>query len=197
MSLDTASQSFNTGPPQYAASDVTATIESVSPTPSGMDVTLKFTNTVQNGNGFFPSYTITATAGGQSKEKTADVFPGGPTTVTFSFSTVASVEIEANPGRNVESLLLSAGEPSVAQIQPPTATAEASPGAVTVTYSVENTGNGDGDVTVEITASGSTIETQTKTQSKTVPAGRSVSGTATFELGNSDSADVELCVALA
>lgn len=196
MTLDSQSQTFNTGPPQYAASEATVSIEETRPTDSGMEVVITGTNEVLNGGGFFPSYTITVTVGGESKTKETDLFPNQPRELVFPFDTRDSVEVEANPGRNVDSLFLSAPKPQIPDIQEPTLELEPSVQSVTATYSVENEGNGDGSATVEITLTGDNIQSATQTESITVPSGSSAGDSVTFNISNTQDVDVEVCADL-
>jgi len=197
MALDKASQGFNTGPPNYAASEVTAFIEEVRKKGKGMEVVIRLSNTPQNSGGFFPRYTVTVTVNGSTKKRgDIDVFPDNDKRITFTFSKVGSIQVEANPGRNVESLMLSASAPDFADIQEPKVSITTSENGAGVMYTLVNKGGRSGTATVNIEVSGKNIQTTTKSAEKTVPAKTDISDTAVFEFDNTSPVEATFCVEL-
>lgn len=194
MTLDSASQTFNTGAPQYAASEATISIKEIRATDSGMEVVIGMVNEALNGGGFFPNYTITVTANDELKSKESDVFPDQPRELVFPFDTRAGVEVEANPGGGVESLFLSAQLPDFADIQEPDVTIDLSPQMATVEYTISNEGGQSGTVTAEVEVSGEKIETKTETAEKVIPPNTDISDSVTFEFANESPIEVQICV---
>lgn len=194
MTLDSASQTFNTGPPQYAASEITVSISEIRQARSGMEVVIRLVNQIRNERAFFPRYTVTVTVGERSKKKETDVFPNQPRELVFSFDVRDPVEVEADPGRNVESLFLSADLPNFANIQEPKTTIDVSPQTATVTYTVSNTGGQTGTTTVQTEVTGQKVRTKTRSQEKTVPPNTDISDSVTFGFRNKEPLDVQICV---
>jgi len=194
MPLDSAEQSFNTGPPQFAASSVTVTLERIEKTDSGIDVVVRLQNTPRNSGGFFPKYTVTVAVDGNQKQKESDVFPGNPVEMVFSFDSRAGVEVEANPGRGMESLFLSSQLPDFAEVQEPAATIDVFKQKAVVSYTLSNAGGRSGTADVTISVSGTNVETKEKSVTKTVPPSTDISDSVTFEFSNDSPIDVEICV---
>jgi hypothetical protein len=195
MTLDSATQTFNTGAPQYAASEITVSIEEIRQSGDGMEVDIRFVNQELNGGGFFPNYTVTATAVGQTKQKEAgEIFPNSPQEITIQFDEMGPIDIEANPGRGVESLFLSAQSPEFADIQEPNVELNTDVQEATVTYTIQNAGDKSGSTTVGITLSGPNIQNVAETRAIQVPPGQTVSDSITFEIDNQREVQVEACV---